>query len=183
MNASEENIVTDFQQGSDLAFVRLYNYHKHGIYLYCLKMLSDVDAAKDAVQDIFVKLYERRSQLASPTSFKSWLYAIARNDCLSRLRKRNGGELHGEDAPADPDLSAAELYDRKEEREIVAVAVTRLKPELREVIVLREYHDLSYQEIAEVLGTTESVVKSRLYTARRLLYQYLKPVFHERNML
>lgn len=183
MNASGDNLVKDFQQGNDLAFVRLYNLHKRSIYAFCLKMLGDPDAAKDSVQEVFLKMYERRSQLLNPDCFKSWLFAITRNNCISRLRNRNGREEITDDAPEEADQSLAEMYDRKEEKDLVTAAVARLKPALREVILLREYYDCSYQEIAEILGTTESVVKSRLYTARQMLYHYLKPVFLERKKI
>jgi RNA polymerase sigma-70 factor (ECF subfamily) len=175
------NLVRDFQDGSDLAFVNLYNRYKQPVYVYCLKVLADADAAKDIVQGVFLKVYERRSQLSSPDRFKSWLLTIARNDCLTFMRKENRTprlDEGGEDAAAVPFHSDLE---KDEEVALVAGAIARLQPELKEIVILREYENLSYREIAEVLGIGEGTVKSRLFTARRQLYEKLKPVFEERR--
>jgi len=178
---SEINLVREFLEGNDLAFIYLYNRHKHGLYLYCLKMLGDSETAKDLVQEVFLKVYERRAQLVHPDSFRSWLYTIARNDCISTFRKQTGKEELPEEIQEEAGGSFSEKYDRKEEAVFVAEAISRLKPELKEVIILREYQNLSYREIAEIQGTTETVVKSRLYTARQTLYQALKTIFSERR--
>lgn len=174
-------LVRDFQNGSDLAFVNLYNRYKQPVYVYCLKVLDDADAAKDVVQGVFLKVYERRTQLSQPERFKSWILVIARNDCLTWLRKAGRtSELpeDGEDAasPAEPTS-----LERDEESALVARAVAGLSPILKEVVILREYENLSYREIADVIGTDEGTVKSRLFTARRKLYEKLKHVFEERR--
>ncbi|MDX1740597.1 MAG: sigma-70 family RNA polymerase sigma factor, partial [Rhodothermales bacterium] len=77
-----------FRAGDDLAFVSIYNHHKVGIYSFCLKMLMDRDLALDVMQDTFVRVYENRDRLLNTAAFKSWLYTIARNQCLNRLRQR-----------------------------------------------------------------------------------------------
>jgi len=83
MVVRDQELIRDLQDGSDLAFVTLYNRYKQAAYVYCLKMLGDVDAAKDIVQGTFLKVYERRSQLRFPERFKAWLLKIARNECLT----------------------------------------------------------------------------------------------------
>lgn len=174
-------LVRDFQNGSDLAFVNLYNRYKQPVYVYCLKVLDDADAAKDIVQGVFLKVYERRGQLSEPERFKSWILVIARNDCLTHLRRAGrstGLPDDGEGAAAPPDPSGVET---REEAALVAAALAGLTPLLKEVVILREYENLSYREIADVLGTDEGTVKSRLFAARRKLYEKLKDVFEERR--
>jgi RNA polymerase sigma-70 factor (ECF subfamily) len=181
MIIQDDVLFREFLNGSDLAFVNLYNRYKQSAYVYCLKILGDGDAAKDVVQGVFLKVYERRSQLLHPERFKSWLLMIARNDCLSTMRKASWiAELpeESEDTGTLPPTSAVE---KEEEIALVARAITRLKPDMKEVVILREYENLSYKEIADVVGVTESVVKFRLFSARQQLYVRLKPMFEERR--
>ena len=175
-------LVTDFQGGSDLAFTELYHTYKRDIYLFCLKFLGDTAAAKDIVQQVFLKAYERRSQLTRPGSFKAWLLMIARNDCLTHLRQVRRMVAIPEEGD-DPVFSLPPNDDDDSEETITLIsrAIARLKPELREIVVLREYENLSYNEIAEVIGITEGLVKSRLFTARRQLCELLKPMFADRR--
>lgn len=180
MVVQDEKLIRDLQDGSDLAFVTLYNRYKQAAYVYCLKMLGDVDAAKDIVQGTFLKVNERHSQLRSPERFKAWLLRIARNDCLTYLRKRRSMSAlpkESEDVIFSPDCDV----DRNEEIALVNRAVSRLKPKLKEVIILRQYENLSYREIADVIDEAETTVKSRLFTARQQLYELLKPMFDERR--
>src|SRR5437773_716676 len=74
MNSSDENLVQAFREGNDIAFVNLYNLHKRSVYLFCLKMLEDSDEAKDIVQGVFLKIYERRQQLNHSGRFRAWLF-------------------------------------------------------------------------------------------------------------
>jgi len=181
MTVSDEELIKAFQNGNDLAFVNLYNRYKQAIYVFCLKMVDEADNAKDIVQGVFLKIYERHHQLKRSDKFKSWMFTIARNDCLTHLRKAGySSELPDEMEDAGLILPHQDI-EKDEEIILVKRAVERLKPELKEVVILREYDNLSYKEIAEVVGTTESVVKSRLFTARQKLYELLKPLYIERK--
>jgi len=181
MTVSDEFLIKAFQKGDDLAFVNLYNRYKKPVYVFCLKMLGKTDDAKDIVQGVFLKIYERRDQIMYPERFKSWLLTIARNDCLTSIRKASyTSELPDEMEDTNLILPPHDI-DRDEEVRLVNQAIRRLKADYREVVIMREYQNLSYQEIAEVIGTTESVVKSRLFTARQRLYELLKPIYDERK--
>ena len=182
MVVQDDILIQDFQEGSDMAFVNLYNRYKHATYVYCLKVLGDPDAAKDSVQGVFLKVYERRSQLLHPESFKAWLLMIARNDCLTYLRKATRMSRLDEENEDDVFALPTSEIDRDEETAIVSRAIARLNPVLKEVVILREYENLSYKEIADVIGVAESTVKSRLFTARQQLYERLKPLFAERRL-
>jgi RNA polymerase sigma-70 factor (ECF subfamily) len=183
MTVSDEELVIAFQNGNDLAFVNLYNRYKHSIYIFCLKMINEADNAKDIVQGVFLKIYERQHQLKRSEKFKSWMFTIARNDCLTYLRKASySSELPDEMEDVDLILPHRDV-EKDEEIILVKRAVDRLKPELKEIVILREYENLSYKEIAEVVNTTESIVKSRLFIARQKLYELLKPIYVERKQL
>ena len=178
---SDGELAEQFRDGSDMAFVKLYNRYKRSVYGYCLKMLGDGDEAKDIVQSVFLKVYEERARLNSPDRFKGWLFTITHNACLTsrrHLRFYDNGNGGLERSAVEP---SHDEFSRKEESEIVRRVIAGLKPEYREVLILREYQEFSYREIADVVGSTESAVKSRLFAARRRLHECLKPFFEERG--
>jgi RNA polymerase sigma-70 factor (ECF subfamily) len=180
----EDKLVRDFQSGDDLAFATLYNRYKRSIYIFCWKMLLDVEAAKDCVQEVFLRVYERRDQLKQPERFNSWLFAIARNQCLS-LCRRSKYEIAEEfdfDLASDSAADAPDRFvERQESADLLSKSLARLKLEYREVLLLREFQNLSYREIAEVLGETESAVKSKIFKARQRLFEILRPILRERG--
>jgi RNA polymerase sigma-70 factor, ECF subfamily len=175
---TDADLAEAFRNGDDLAYSILYDRYRHALYGFALKMLGEVDAASDLVQDVFLTIYERRSQLNHPENFRSWLFAIGRNRCLSRLRQ-DRGRTSLEEAPEEALAVEAPSHSLEAEHDVrlIRQALGRLKFEYREVLVLREYQDLSYREIAEIIETTESAVKSRLFKARRALHEMLKPAF------
>lgn len=172
---------TMLSEGNPEAFRALYNHYHQRVYRYALKILGENEAAKDVMQDTFLKAHGRWKYLAKAESIIGWLLAIARNEVFQLIRKkrRNG----------DPTLQAGELQDPetpyemlvgKEVTCVVRSALMQLKVEYREVLVLREYEQLSYAEIAALTGDTQSSVKSRIFKARRTLMEKLRPFFGER---
>jgi len=172
---TDADLAADFRGGDDRAFGILYERYKRAIYLFGRRMLGEPDAARDLVQDVFLKIYEKRAQLHDPENFRSWLFTAARNRCLSQLRHtRAWAPL--DDAP-DEALAvspAAGSLEAAEEVRLLQLALGRLKVEYREVLVLREYQDLSYRDIAVITNSSESAVKSRLFKARRALHDALQ---------
>lgn len=184
MHSDEASLIRDFQNGDGLAFVTLYNRYKRSVYIFCMKMLMDDEAARDCVQEVFLRVYERRGQLLQPERFTAWLFTIARNQCLSYYRSRKheiSGAIDIESLSASPETAPDSLLERAEITHLVNTYISRLKMEYREVLLLREYLNLSYKEIAEVLGDTESAVKSRIFKARQRLFEMLRPILRERG--
>jgi RNA polymerase sigma-70 factor (ECF subfamily) len=177
---SETTLVSNLQNGDEKAFVILYHRYKHSVYAYSMKMLGNPDAAKDVVQGVFLKLFERSNQIRNPERFRIWLFTMVRNDCLVYL-KREGVYAEGRDNTSNDDSKGIENQScdptNNELAHLVKLALRKLSPEHREVLILREYQSLSYREIADVINTTESNVKFRLFTARRKLFEILKPMF------
>ncbi len=162
-------LIEAFQSGDEFAFVGIYNRYKGPVYAFCLKMLNDAEQAQDCMQDTYLRVYENRDRLLNSSAFKSWLFTIARNQCLNRIRrnKRHIGfsdEIERRISVADTPMSRME---KNEQIRFVGTYIDRLKPEYREVLILREYQNLTYEEIAAVTRTTVSSVKSRLFKARK----------------
>jgi RNA polymerase sigma-70 factor (ECF subfamily) len=179
--ASDADLARELRNGSDHAFAALYQRYKLPLFRYCLKMLEQVEAAEDVLQTVFLKVYEHRDDLVFAEKFKSWMYAIARNHCFTYLRARGRDVALEGDVEQPAESNTERQLEHKEETELVRDAIQRLGPDDREVLVLREYESLSYNEIAEITGISESAVKSRLFKARRRLYELLKPSFLERS--
>lgn len=169
-------LVEAFRAGDEFAFVALYNRHKGGVYAFAARMLLSREAAQDVLQETFVRVYEHRQRLVSAGSFRAWLYAIARNQCLHAIRRAAREGALSPDVP-EPPAEGTPFTDllRSEQADLVTRYLARLSPPYREVLVLREYQHLSYDEIAAVTRTTVSSVKSRLFKARRALGEHLQP--------
>ncbi|MEZ4701345.1 MAG: RNA polymerase sigma factor [Rhodothermales bacterium] len=172
-------LIEAFKSGDEFAFVSLYNRYKAAVYAFCVKMLLNREQARDAMQETFLRVYENRERLIKTDSFRSWLYTIARNQCLNQLRRNNwqvAFEPQHEESPSlrpDRETPIQEL-EKSEQIELVNRYLATLKPDYREVIVLREYQNLTYEEIAAITRSSLSAVKSRLFKARRTLAKYLE---------
>jgi RNA polymerase sigma-70 factor, ECF subfamily len=176
-------LIEAFQNGDEFAFVGIYNRYKGAVYAFCLKMLNDSEQAQDCMQETYLRVYENRNRLLKRESFKSWLFTIARNQCLNRIR-RNRKHVAFNDDVGSTCLSSDTPVTRMEKTDqirFVRCYLDRLKLEYREVLILREYQNLSYEEIAAVTRSSISSVKSRLFKARKKFALLVGPVVNAQN--
>ncbi|CAN5540168.1 sigma-70 family RNA polymerase sigma factor [soil metagenome] len=175
---SDQELLSEMADGDELAFAAIYNRHKEAVYAFCVKMLQDRVMAQDVLQDVFLKAFQRREQLCEVESLKAWLLRVARNRCLNLLRDNRRTsrltETDGAIMASSRPTPLAEM-ERSEQVALLNECLLALSPPYREVIVLREYQNLAYEDIAEVTDTTVSSVKSRLFKARRKLAELLAP--------
>ncbi|MCH7814492.1 MAG: RNA polymerase sigma factor [Planctomycetes bacterium] len=134
-----------------------------------VQLLGNSDDAADTVQEGLLALWRNRERLERNRNPRGWFYRVIRNLCVDRLRHRARGKtvtfdetLAPDDAAADP----AETAQRKEYRVRLRHELGNLSPNLREILYLRDFHDLSYTDIAEVLAIPAGTVMSRLHRAR-----------------
>ncbi len=172
---TDEDLAQAFAAGDDLAFAALYTRYKQPVYVFALRMLRQPDRARDAFQSAFLKAFECRTELARIVRFRSWIFTVARNHCLNELRRNKSNEYSSDEMDDLQGEDAGTILEREDETRVLMEAIGRLKPEYREVLLLREYEDLAYEEIAVIIGSTESAVKSRLFKARQQLHRLLKP--------
>lgn len=154
-----------------ISFSNIYNSHKKPVYHYALKMVQSSMLAEDIVQNVFLKLFEKMDSIKSFESIRFWLLKTARNEVYSYFRKTKSRK----EEPLEENeelLTGSNLgneIEEKEAQEIVRNEIDLLPAELREIFVLREYSELSYEEIGQMLGLSKEIIKSRLFSIRQKL--------------
>jgi RNA polymerase sigma-70 factor, ECF subfamily len=172
---------------TEALYARLYEQYEQAIYAYVYRLLGDPEDALDFTQDAFVKAYRKLPETLAKGNFQgqAWLYRIATNVCLDELRHRKllkwqpwesfVSLFHPSQVARDnPERDAMQSETKSE----VDLVLSKLSERYRAALVLREYHGLGYEEIAEIMGTTRTAVKTLLLRAResfRLHYVKLHP--------
>jgi RNA polymerase sigma-70 factor (ECF subfamily) len=160
-------------EGDVQAFASLVERYERVIYNLALRMLGDAEDARDATQTAFLKAWESLSRFNPRYRFFSWIYRIAVNQCLNQIdRRRRHEPLDFESRLASREDTAARV-EAREASERVQEALLQLTTEHREVVILRHFLEMSYEEIAGTLEIPQKTVKSRLYEARQRLCELL----------
>ena len=159
------------------AYSELVYTFQDAVYNLCYRMLGNRVEAEDASQEAFMKAFTNLERYDTERSFKTWLLSITSNHCIDRLRKRRMKFL-SLDEPLPSNLQLAISEDepgperttmQNQRSEYIQQLIDDLSPDDRAGIVLKYWYDYTYAEIAEVLDTTESAIKSRLFRARQQL--------------
>ena len=170
----EHRLLLDVAGGDERAFAELYQIFSTKIFNYLLNLVYDDAVAEDLLQDVFVAVWNGAKGFRGSSQVKTWIFHIAHNQAVSWFR-RNRKNLNIEDArelASDLDLESQVMDHWR--RDQIAKALRRLTPEHREVVELAFIYELSYQEIAEVIGCPVGTVKSRMSYARRYLTHELR---------
>ncbi len=182
---SDEQLVELATNNSSEAFGEIMKRWERKIFALCFGMLNREEDARDAVQETFIAAYRNLKNFRGEAKVSSWLHRIAVNQCLTTKRRvktkredyledeiENGETLNFADKRATP----AQLIEQNEQKTLVRNAVRSLPFELKEVVIMKEFQDLTFQEISETLDLPLSTVKSRLYTALKQLRMKLERV-------
>lgn len=147
----------------------------NGAHALATQMLGNADDAEDAVHDAFAKALGRPEAYdARKGSLKTWFLRVVRNRCIDLIRQRHPGNIDIE-ALADFHAGPEKLLEFAERDQALQLALAKLSAGQRQIIVLRDYMDLSYTEIADVLNVADGTVMSRLHRARLALKKELNP--------
>jgi RNA polymerase sigma-70 factor (ECF subfamily) len=181
---TDEQIVGRALTGDRDAFGEVVRRWERKIYALTYGILGNAEDARDATQETFIAAYRNLQGFRGEAKVSSWLHRIAVNQCITRQRRarvraetgiEDVVEAGGERFLATTEHgSPARVTERRQRNEAVKKAVAALPPELREVVVMKEFEDLTFQEIAEALQIPLSTVKSRLYTALKQLRMRLE---------
>ncbi len=167
-------LVTECMAGNERAFETLVRKYQKPIYNLALRVVRDPEDAEDIVQTVFIKAYEKLSSFDRSRQFFSWIYRIAVNESINFSKQRKRLEEYESGVTAVNSLTPEKSYHDQELSQRIGRAISLLKMDYRLVLVLKHYHDMSYQEIGDILQIPEKTVKSRLFTARQLLKEILE---------
>jgi RNA polymerase sigma-70 factor (ECF subfamily) len=173
-------------QGDQKAYAELLNNYRDSLYFMLLKMTNNPIDAEDLTIEAFGKAFKNLHQYTLEYAFSTWLFRIAANNCIDYLRKRNRiqytSEINpdGEETEGDPSNLPSpnpgldEMVIAKQKIQLMREVVEKLKPHYRNLVEMRYFRELSYEEIATELDLPMGTVKAQLFRAREFLYQILK---------
>ncbi|MFI5252053.1 MAG: RNA polymerase sigma factor [Bacteroidota bacterium] len=184
---SDEELISSFQAGNERAFVTIVSRFKNPLMNFVFRYIGDRDDAEDIVQETFIRLYKNKQAYRPIAKFSTWLYTISGNLARSYLRRKKIGRMISifqrqsgrEDAEYEiPDnrYRADRELEESNRTQIVQDALLSLDQHQREIIILSDIQDLSYEEICQITGLKMGTVKSRLNRARSHLKKLLQDV-------
>jgi RNA polymerase sigma-70 factor (ECF subfamily) len=172
--------VRSAQCGDADAFRRLVDVYDRRLLYFVRRFFTDVNAALDVCQDVWLTLCRQLPRLRAPEAFRVWLYQIAHDRVVSMLRRQARQEQRCEPLAGEPVAEdSGDTWETAEQAELIHHSLEALSSEHREILVLRFLEDLSLEEIAEALRLPVGTVKSRLHYARKALRQHLEKYVHE----
>lgn len=194
--ADDLRLIDALRTGSERAYEELISRFQQPVYTLAFRLLNDQSDAADVVQEVFLKVFRNIANFRGQSSLKTWMYRITVNEAHNARRwffRHRRREVELDSSPEDshnwkeiiPDGSRSPFdvaFDR-EQHVMIEAALERVNPIFREAVVLRDITDLSYEEIAEVLGVSLGTVKSRILRGREALREELAGSLNDRPAL
>ncbi len=194
MARSDVQLMLDVKSGDDSSFELLLRRYRTPVVNFLYRMLRDSAAAEDLAQEVFLRVYRARGEYLPTAKFTTWMFRIATNLALNALRdgRYRNQEIsidHSVDAgDGESEQPALEIADRRPTIELELIrrdraeqirrAVEALPDKQRAAVLLHKYQEMDYDEIARVLGCSESALKSLLFRAYETLRVELAPLVH-----
>lgn len=166
--AREAELIRRSLAGDVEAYGALVEGHQRVLYNVALRMTGNREDAQDVTQIAFVKAYQKLATFDRSRKFFSWVYRILWNETLNLIQRSPRHQALDEEMP-DPGRPPDRESEEREERVLIREAIDELPADYRQVILLRHFAQLSYQDMGRIIELPEKTVKSRLFTARRLL--------------
>ena len=180
--------------GDQRAYAELLGRYRDAVFFLLLKMVHSKDDAEDLTMEAFGKAFKKLDQYTPEFAFSTWLFKIATNNCIDFLRRKKNKNTVSIDKPivqeegndltrslkAD-DLDPEEVMLNKQKSEMLHLIVDKLKPRYKQLVELRYFEELAYEEIAQKLNLPLGTVKAQLFRARDLLLNIVKETGNENN--
>lgn len=185
MNVLENHLARLALKGDQRAFAELVDIYQDKLYHMAYRMLNNRQEAEDVVQDTFLRVYKNLDRYDDTLKFSTWIYRIATNLCIDRLRRRKptysldaeSNDYEGLDGysmlPSDERTPESELVLSDTQR-IIHEAIDSLPPKYKSVMILRYIRDLSLQEVGDILGMPVTTIKTRVHRGREFLRKKLE---------
>jgi len=183
--AGDRELIAAVLKGDQESFSELVGRYQGRLVNYLFRLLRDVEEAHDLAQEVFLKIYQALDRYDPQYKFSTWLFRVARNAAIDRIRKRrihfvSMDRRRDDDGPEgtwEPKSTAAGPYRNRrnvERGEAIQQAIDGLPWEYRQLIVLRHYGELTYEEIATSQEMPLGTVKNKLFRARQMLKEHLR---------
>jgi len=191
MDKNDEQIMLDYLSGKKEAIEMIYMRYKIPILNFSLKMLGNRADAEDVTHEVFLALVSHKYNYHPEAKFSTWLFTVARNSCISRIRKRKytvsmwfqskENDTYDQWQVADSQKLSDQELEQKEKAGHVKAAMSKLPLNQKEALILREYHAFSYNEISHILNCSLENVKILIFRAREQLRHELRSLIKENN--
>lgn len=170
---------TELAESEPQLFLSIFNQYNKKIFNFIYRMTQDYHLAEDLTQEVFLRIYQKEPDLNGHQNFQGWIFRVARNLCLNALRNERSKISHESELKneirevwvkannPDYDLTV------RETRQVVKKVIAELDNNQREVLILKEYHNFSYQEIGEITHSSVGAVKSLIFRAKENLRKKL----------
>ena len=186
---TDEELILEFQKNNTVkAYEILVQRYKNPLINYIFRFLGDYEACADIVQETMIKVYRNKDSYKSIARFSTWIYTIAGNLARTEYQRRKKRNIFSINSYGDddetfdiPDESARPdvITDSGIKNEIIQKALLKVSDSYREMVILRDIQEMSYDEIAEVTGIAVGTVKSRINRGRTQLQKLLKDIYKE----
>ena len=183
---TDEELIERFQNGDVYAFEQIVKRYKNQLLNFAYRFLGDIEDSEDIVQETFLRIFRKRNAYKNIAKFSTWIYTITGNLAKTELRRRKKRKLfsisslgYDEKDYELPDhrRGPEEKADSVVKEEIIQKAIDVLSPKFKEVVILRDIQELSYEEISKILKIPLGTVKSRVNRARLKLQEILGDLF------
>ena len=189
---TDEQLIKEFQDNNTMeAYELLVKRFKDPLINFVFRFVGDRDVSTDIVQDTMIKFYLNKDSYKSFAKFSTWIYTIAGNLAKNELKRRKRRKIYSLDDTFDDDESKKlqiedksyfepdRVADSNIKSTIIQNALMKVKPVYREVVILRDIEEFSYEEIADITGLSIGTVKSRINRGRTQLQKLLKNIYKE----
>lgn len=186
---TDEQLILEFQETNDTEiFEAIVSRYKNPLFNFVFRYLGDRDATSDVVQETFIKVYRNKDSYKTFAKFSTWIYTIAGNLAkteLQRRKRKNQVSINswGEDEETmdlpDGGPLPDRLVDSGIKNKMIQEALLKLPEVYREMVILRDIQEMSYEEIAEMMDISIGTVKSRINRGRAQLQELLRDIFKE----
>ncbi len=168
----EVTLIRKMKEGSNTAFIQLYNQYHHQLYIYILKFVKVPEYAEDVLQDVFLKIWEIRDKINPELSFNAYLYKISRNKVFKLLKKMVSDESMRTQVFQQLNLNAEGPHVKllwKQYNDILQKAIEQLPPQRKKVFQLCREQGKTYEEAATELGISKNTIKEHMIAAMKFI--------------
>ena len=178
----EKQIIEHLKNGEEFIYKYVYDQYARMVYSVCFRMTSSKEEAEDAVQDVFIKVFNSIDSFRKDSKLSTWIYQITVNTCLNKLRRKKTinflslnfwEDEKGEKEMAVENTTPGDDLEKSEIQKIVQKAINTLPAKQKTAVILSRYEELSYKEISKIMGLNLSSVESLLFRAKENLAKKL----------